>query len=320
MKRIMIIATGGTIASKNMGNGLRPDIGAETIVNMAFSAEQKECVPEEVSFEISSIMSVDSSDIRPEQWNSIGCEIDRIVRENTYNGIVILHGTDTMAYTAGALSVMFCNLPFPVVLTGSQLPIEAEGTDAKDNLRNAVKAAVECKTPGIYIAFGGRLIDGRYATKMDTDGFDAFRAVDRIHEACIGCESDHGDTTGYVFEKIVPAKVQLVKVHPGLSSDMLRAMLSADIDAALLELYGAGGFPSLMDSLLFVIKETIMRGVKIYAVSQCLYHKTDLDRYEVGRKLKDAGVISLSSFSTEYVLAYIMKNSGNVIEGEGENE
>ena len=115
-------------------------MGPETIVNLAFSEDDEFSTSirrmvdlGELCFDIKEIMSVDSSDMRPELWNRIGEEIDRCVGER-YDGVIILHGTDTMAYTAGALSVMFKNLPIPVILTGSQLPIEAEGTDAKDNL------------------------------------------------------------------------------------------------------------------------------------------------------------------------------------------
>ncbi|HCA21038.1 MAG TPA: hypothetical protein DEO87_01520 [Lachnospiraceae bacterium] len=350
MRRIRIIATGGTIASQDNGNGLRPTMGPETIVNLAFSEDDEFSTSirrmvdsGELCFDIKEIMSVDSSDMRPELWNRIGEEIDRCVGER-YDGVIILHGTDTMAYTAGALSVMFKNLPIPVILTGSQLPIEAEGTDAKDNLRDAVKALLLMADErnidsniqkSIYIAFGGRLIDGRYAIKMDTDRFDAFRAVDSLHETKLNSSdfkmneeygsdpAGAGDPTGheednrytkrdsdnnYSYTEFSTSKVQLIKVHPGLSPDMLEAMLSCNLDAVLLELYGAGGFPSLYDSLLPVIGDAVGRGTKIYAISQCMYRKTDLTRYEVGRKLLDAGVISLGSYSTEYALAYIMMN------------
>ena len=416
-KRVRIIATGGTIASKDNGKGLRPAMDAETIVNMAFFENKGETTfsqdavssssfddirktsgggdirsmncdgawkmsddgssmscddirrmirSEELCFDMDGIMSIDSSDMRPEHWNRIGEEIDRAVKAGVmtdsddtradkepgnaeplkYDGIIILHGTDTMAYTAGALSAMLRNLPIPVILTGSQLPIDTEGTDAKKNLRDAVRAILTLsdrtdKYYNVYIVFGGRLIDGRYATKMDTDGFEAFRAVDRIHEenilgtdgtveadmlseasgtaeADIRCDRPDDDPEvkgdivgGYSFSGVrEDLKVQLVKLHPGLSSDMLSAMLSCKPDAVLFELYGAGGFPSLYDSLLPVIIEAAGKGVKVYAVSQCLYHKTDLCRYEVGRKLRATGVISLGSYSTEYALAYIMKQCG----------
>lgn len=408
-RNIKIIATGGTIASKDMGNGLRPGLGAEAVINTAFSGdcsgaqEIREMISKgELCLDLSGLFSIDSSDMRPELWNELGVEIDRLVRgtvagdsagcvdvnadENVtdgrddptgrkYDGIIVLHGTDTMAYTAGALSAMFKGLPIPVVLTGSQLPIEVEGSDGTKNICDAVRTvlalsesgfgeAIErcgeddtgaCETTGrfgdnnVYIVFGGRVIDGRYATKMDTDGFDAFAAVDREHECYVNdlekipnvfftdievdaveCngpddsvrqandDSVNSEThmkqvdvkdvetvrdTEYTFMPLSMAEVQLVKVHPGLSSIQLSKMISDGIDAVLLELYGAGGLPTLYDSLLPVLERAVEGGVKVFAVSQCLYHKTDLGRYEVGKKLASVGVIPLGSYSTEYALA-----------------
>ena len=332
-KRIAVIATGGTIASKDMGNGLRPEKSVNDIIEAVLSeggskAEQfkKKMDRNELTFEISELFSIDSSDMRPSHWNRIGEEIARFLGNmevdgrNDYEGIIILHGTDTMAYTAAALSVMFDRLPIPVVLTGSQLPAGTEGTDAGRNFCDAVRSVQRLTgvCGGVFIAFGGELIDGRYATKCDTDRMNAFTAVDGFHSTNIDflCEEcyrqpiwmmDHklADVRA-LFNKINQEQVLLVKIHPGLTASMLSVMLSAGADKVLLELYGAGGLPSGEDSLLPVIEAAVGRGVRIYAVSQCLYHNTNLRRYEVGRKLEAVGVISLGSYSTEYALAYIM--------------
>ena len=336
----------------------------------------------ELTFEISELFSIDSSDMRPSHWNRIGEEIARFLGNmevdgrNDYEGIIILHGTDTMAYTAAALSVMFDRLPIPVVLTGSQLPAGTEGTDAGRNFCDAVRSVQRLTgvCGGVFIAFGGELIDGRYATKCDTDRMNAFTAVDGFHSTNIDflceeryrqpiwmmdhkladdsslykgdnpsdtgelrevdktvdagelhaadktadvgelCEVDKTVDIGEIcaadktaaYNRIGQEQVMLVKIHPGLTASMLSVMLSAGVDKVLLELYGAGGLPSGEDSLLPVIEAAVGRGVRIYAVSQCLYHNTNLRRYEVGRKLEAVGVISLGSYSTEYALAYIM--------------
>lgn len=355
-KNIKVIATGGTIVSKDTGNGLRPEIGVETVINAAFSGdcsgaqEIRELISkDELRLDVSSLFSIDSSDMRPELWNELGEEIDRLVRgiaaegENSkgskdggsdivsYDGIVILQGTDTMAYTAGALSAMFNNLPIPVVLTGSQVPIDVSGSDGAQNVCDAVRAVLSlsekagdskilwgCETDcagadgkidgdknNVFIVFAGKLIDGRYATKIDTERFDAFTAVDTKHEMKvedISCAAED-KSEEYSFLPLSLAEVVLIKVHPGLTSIQLSKMIYNGVDAVLLELFGAGGLPTLYDSLVPVIEKAVEKGVKVFAVSQCLYHKTDLNKYEVGRKLGSAGIIPMGEYSTEYALA-----------------
>ncbi|SEF69811.1 asparaginase [Eubacterium ruminantium] len=338
--RIKIITTGGTIASKDMGNGLAPGIEAEQLINKLLYAGRKSernmqesasaanesiitaIEKGEIILDICSLMNIDSSDMRPEDWRIIADEIDRTVRETCetgsdslrrkYLGIIVTHGTDTMAYTAGALSAMFEGLPIPVILTGSQLPAEAEGTDAAYNFCSALRAA-GCGKTGVYIAFNGKLIDGRYSVKIDTDEMNAFSATDRrfmwsIDEPGeIGRETEHlEEHLDYRYEKLPDNPVRVILLHPALTSEEM-ALLMGDSERILLLLYGAGGLATGRDSLLPMIKKAADSGKKIYVLSQCLYRKTDLNRYEVGRKLREAGVISLGSYSTEYAVAYIMQ-------------
>lgn len=169
MKRVLVIATGGTIASAEEGSGLAPALTGEQLV--AFVPE----VAQMCHAEVSQVMNVDSTNMRPEGWLAIAGEVRR--RYDDFDGFVVLHGTDTLAYTAAGLSYLVQRSPKPVVLTGSQLPMGDPGTDGKRNLLDAVCVACDDSAAGVLVAFGGKVIAGTAARKVRTRDFEAFDSL-----------------------------------------------------------------------------------------------------------------------------------------------
>ena len=169
MKRVLVIATGGTIASAEEGSGLAPALTGEQLV--AFVPE----VAQMRHIEVSQVMNVDSTNMRPEGWLAIAGEVRR--RYDDFDGFVVLHGTDTLAYTAAGLSYLVQRSPKPVVLTGSQLPMGDPGTDGKRNLLDAVCVACDDSAAGVLVAFGGKVIAGTAARKVRTRDFEAFDSL-----------------------------------------------------------------------------------------------------------------------------------------------
>ena len=169
MKRVLVIATGGTIASAEEGSGLAPALTGEQLV--AFVPE----VAQMCHAEVSQVMNVDSTNMRPEGWLAIAGEVRR--RYDDFDGFVVLHGTDTLAYTAAGLSYLVQRSPKPVVLTGSQLPMGDPGTDGKRNLLDAVCVACDDAAAGVLVAFGGKVIAGTAARKVRTRDFEAFDSL-----------------------------------------------------------------------------------------------------------------------------------------------
>ena len=181
MKRVLVIATGGTIASAEEGSGLAPALTGEQLV--AFVPE----VAQMCHAEVSQVMNVDSTNMRPEGWLDIADEVRR--RYDDFDGFVVLHGTDTLAYTAAGLSYLVQRSPKPVVLTGSQLPMGDPGTDGKRNLLDAVRVACDDAAAGIMVAFGGKVIAGTAARKVRTRDFGAF---DSLNVPDLGTVSESG--------------------------------------------------------------------------------------------------------------------------------
>ena len=179
MKSILVIATGGTIASAEEGSGLAPALTGEQLV--AFVPE----VAQACHVEVSQVMNVDSTNMRPEGWLAIAGEVRR--RYGEFDGFVVLHGTDTLAYTAAGLSYLVQGGPKPVVLTGSQLPMGDPGTDGKRNLLDAVLVACDDAAAGVMVAFGGKVISGTAARKVRTRSFEAF---DSLNVPELGCVRD----------------------------------------------------------------------------------------------------------------------------------
>ena len=261
---------------------------------------------------------IDSSEITPEHWK----KMVHIIEDNydNYDGFVVLHGTDTMAYTASALSFMLENLHKPVVLTGAQLPIGKLRTDAKENLITALEIAADKNqlgypiVPEVCVFFQNDLLRGNRSTKVNADNFNAFKSYNypnlgksRIQ---IRYERKAIHTPDYekktIFHYRLDNRIASLKLFPGIDKQTVEAILTLkNIRAVILETYGSGNAP-LSPWFLDLIRETVKRGVIIVNISQCEIGLVNMQRYETGRELLRAGVISGFDATFEAALAKLM--------------
>ena len=305
MKRVLVIATGGTIASAEEGSGLAPALTGEQLV--AFVPE----VAQVCHVEVAQVMNVDSTNMRPEGWLTIAGEVRRSYDD--FDGFVVLHGTDTLAYTAAGLSYLVQGSPKPVVLTGSQLPMGDPDTDGKRNLFDAVRVACDDAAAGVMVAFGGKVISGTAARKVRTRSFEAF---DSLNVPDLGCVRDGrvewadgaeaGDvTSGVRFYDALNPRVAVLKITPGMDALVVDALRPA-CDALVVEAFGLGGIPEY-DGITDTLLAWVDAGKTLVMTTQCPYEGADLSVYEVGRAFCDRpGVLMGGSATTEALLAKTM--------------
>ena len=304
MKKILFLATGGTIASTPSAEGMLPTLDAEDLIH-AIPQLSEIC---EIQAEM--IMNVDSSNVQPEDWVLIAENVFQKLDE--VDGVVIAHGTDTMAYTASALTFMLQNLDKPVVLTGSQLSMTDDGTDAKKNVIDACIAACS-GIRGVFIVFNGKIIKGCRSHKINTRDFQAFESLNYPYIGTIF----HRNIT-FIHKPSPPpdkkpvlntkysAAVFLLKLFPGIDPKIFDALFDLGYRAVLMESFGAGGVPFLRRNLLPGVEALIKKGITVVVTTQCLLGGSDLTVYEVGQKVLRLGVIPAYDMTTEALVAKIM--------------
>lgn len=283
MKKILMLATGGTIASRAGADGLVPAVDCDDLIGY---------VPEIREFcevQAMQIFNIDSTNVTPEHWLSLA----RAIHENydNFDGFVICHGTDTMAYTAAALSYLIQGSPKPVVLTGAQKPIDKEDTDARVNLRDSFLYASHDKASDVVIVFQGKVIAGTRAKKIRTKSYNAFDSVDFPELARIR----DGKIISYIVtpKKSKPEfffglnrKVGLVSLTPGMTGEILDAYFKYN-DAVVLSGYGTGGIPEgEYYGFYDVIEKWQGRGKTLVVTTQVQSEGSDMNVYRVGRGLK----------------------------------
>lgn len=298
---ILLIYTGGTI-----GMVENPETGSLEPVNFAHLNKHFPDL-ERFRFQVNHIVFdplIDSSDISPDHWK----KLVRIIEKNydKYDGFVILHGTDTMAYTASALSFMIENLRKPVVLTGAQLPIGKLRTDAKENLITALEIAADKDVignpivPEVCIYFQNDLLRGNRSSKINADNFNAFKSYNYPNLAKSGIQIRYDKKAIFqpdydrktIFHYRLDTRIASLKLFPGISRHTVEAILNQkNIKAIILETYGSGNAP-LSPWFIELIHETIKKGVIILNITQCRIGMVDMQLYETGRELLKAGVIS----------------------------
>ena len=299
---ILLIYTGGTI-------GMKEDPSVQALRPFDFSQILEE-VPElgKFAYKIDAHTFdplIDSSDVEPALWVALTDLIEE--KYDDYDGFVILHGTDTMAYSASALSFMIEGLTKPVIFTGSQLPIGTPRTDGKENLISSVEIAAakdhegHALVPEVCICFDNVLIRGNRSTKINSDNFRAFRSENHplLAEAGISIryntdiilKPERWDRRP-VFHKNLDTSVAILKIHPGITPQVVRGILCApESKAVILETYGAGNAPS-RGWFLEMVQEAIEMGKILLNVTQCRAGSVNMDIYATGKSLKEAGVIS----------------------------
>lgn len=311
--RILIIYTGGTFGMAHDKDGvLIPfDFGLilehlPTLKNLALQLTV-------VSFE----NPIDSSNINPGHWEVIG----KIIQEyyDLHDGFVVLHGTDTMAFTASALSFMLEGLTKPVVFTGAQLPISEPRSDARENLITALDIASAKKdgvalVPEVCIYFDYELLRGNRSKKVESMQFDAFDSGNYPPLAKAGVKIDYNFSV--IRKSVSPStlslhttfetNISILKLFPGINQNTVESILNASgLRAVVLETYGSGNAPTL-DWLLNALKKTIDKGIIVLNISQCPGGMVTQGRYETSRKLLDVGVISGADMTTEAAITKLM--------------
>ena len=305
-KKILLLATGGTISSTDSESGLVPSLASDDILRY---------VPEVKSFcNVSSmqILNIDSSNIQPEDW----LLISRTIREqyDSFDGFVITHGTDTMAYTASALSYLVQNPSKPIVLTGSQIPIHQEGSDARNNVINAFWFCVQPDVGGVYLCFDGKVFIGTRASKVKSKSYDAFESINYpaaayIHYGHPVPRIHLGKPKNKMTEfcdQLDPG-VFLLKLIPGMEPEILEHV-GQRYDAIVIESYGMGGVPFADKRNFLVQVERLAARGKILAIAtQVKTEGSDLSVYEVGKRATDrAPLLQSMDMTIETVVTKLM--------------
>ena len=284
-QRLLFITTGGTIASVRTAQGLKPVLTSEELLAHLPELQQL-CCPETLN-----LCSIDSTDLGPEHWLMMA----KAVQENyaLYDGFIICHGTDTLAYSAAALSYLIQNADKPIILTGAQQPISNEITDAKKNLRDSVICALDPGSRGVMVVFGGHVIAGTRAKKNKTISYDAFASVNFPALALV-----QGDRlvryvaspwpTGPVeFGRALNPKVFLLKLTPGLGPELIPAIFQ-QYDCVIVESFGVGGIPQrLMDAFAEELGDYDQTHKILILTTQVTYEGSDVGIYEVGKRVKN---------------------------------
>lgn len=305
MKKILLIATGGTIASRETTNGLAPQLCAEDILS---------CVPslrELCHIDALQLMNIDSTHMSPDCWLKIAACVQRHYAQ--YDGFVITHGTDTMAYTACALSYLIQHCPKPIVLTGAQKSIYSEDTDARRNLYDAFLAAQDHQLYGVLLVFDGRVIIGTRARKTRTKSLNAFSSIDYPEIALLR----EGRILHYIrepkpsglpvfYDQLCP-RVFVLRLIPGMNPDVLRLLLHA-YDALVIESFGVGGLPCYeQEDFLVAVRAWSDAGKPIVITTQVPHEGSDMSVYQVGARVSGTpGVLQAQTMTVEAVVAKLM--------------
>jgi L-asparaginase len=306
-KEVLIIYTGGTIGMTNTADGYKPAPGFLSGEIKSMPDVKREGFPTFDLYEMSPLL--DSSNMTVREWNKIA----EIIFENydKYSGFVVLHGTDTMAYTASALSFILEGLDKPVVLTGSQIPLGEIRSDGKDNLITAVLIAAEGVVREVSLYFSGTLLRGNRATKMSADGLLAFSSPNYppLAEAAINIKYDfsairkNGGEAKLTFHPFMEVPIGVLKIFPGIQFGLFEEILTERLSGIVLETFGAGNIPGGGGELLPIIKKAFSAGAVITVCSQCPKGAVSLGAYETSSSLKAAGAVSGKDMTTEAAVA-----------------
>ncbi len=304
-KKILLIATGGTIASRQTQEGLAPALTPEELLD---------AVPEVNDFcqaESMQILNIDSTNLQPEDWVSMV----QVIRANyeSYDGFVITHGTDTMAYTAAALSYLIQNPGKPIVITGAQKPIEYGISDARRNLLDSFFLAARGQMPGVYLVFDGKAFFGTRVSKVRSKSYDAFESVNHPPAALINdgrviryFEPEVLDGGPVFYEKVRPS-VFLLKLIPGMNPDVLE-YVGARYDVIIIESYGVGGVPFAdQRNFLREVEKLSAAGKIVVVATQALYEGSDMNIYQVGRRaMEGTSLLQSCDMTVEAVVTKLM--------------
>ncbi|RUO77608.1 asparaginase [Idiomarina seosinensis] len=303
-KRIYVAYTGGTIGMQKSAQGYVPVSGHLSRCVEQMPEFYREEMPEFVIKEYSPLM--DSSDMSPSDWVTIARDIESHYHQ--FDGFVILHGTDTMAYTASALSFMLQNLAKPVIVTGSQIPLSALRSDGQTNLLNALYIAANYPIHEVGLFFNNTLFRGNRSTKADANGFNAFSSPNypSLLEAGIQISVNAGKlkevkNNSLKVIEMTPQPIGVVMLYPGISAQLVDNMLRQPVKAMVIQSYGVGNAPQDKE-LLASFKRGIEQGITIVNCTQCFRGRVNMEGYATGNALAELGIVSGSDMTIEAAL------------------
>ncbi|MDD2427928.1 MAG: asparaginase [Eubacteriales bacterium] len=323
--RFLLLNTGGTISSVSMSTGKRPELTSADLLRQVQPVNSKYTV------EAIDVLQRDSTDIGPQEWRQLAQHIVDLDRREDYDGYLILHGTDTMAYTAAALSFLLRDFPKTVFLTGAQRAADEADFDGIDNIGSAIVAALEMSAvySGVFLVFAEEVIHGCHAVKTDTQAFKAFSSIgaplvaevkeQRLtsvnslwHEALTKRKQATQrlydlNEKHFLIDPLDP-HVMVIQMTPGLDPIVLPQLARGDwpLRALILEGFGSGGIPVTPRDFYPYLKSLISDGVFVILGTQVLSKGDDLERYEVGQRTKGLGLVAQGGLTTEAALAKTM--------------
>ena len=305
-KKILIIYTGGTIGMKNTENGYIP---VTNFLSGALAEIGDLSRPDFPRWDLLELdVLLDSSNVSFAEWNTVG----KIIYEkyDSYAGFVVLHGTDTMAYTAAALSFILRGLSKPVILTGSQIPLSEIRSDGRDNLITSILIAAEGVVREVALYFSGKLLRGNRAVKMSADKLVAFDSPNYPHLADVGISIKYNHSAmvkpgGKKFEMrpFSDVPIGVLKIFPGIQFGLFESIMTKKLSGIVLETFGAGNIPSDGGALIPIIQKAFESGSVITVCSQCPSGTVTLGAYETSSALKSAGAVSGFDMTTEAAVA-----------------
>ena len=301
--RLLLVHTGGPLMMRGgTGTPLKPDLYARDLLAEVPVLAKIAEVDTRILFQL------DSSDMQPEHW----IQLARTIHEElpAYDGAVVVHGTDTMAYTASALSFLLPDLDRPVILTGSQRPLDEIRSDARENLIDAFQLAT-MPIPEVGLAFASKLLRGCRTTKLDAWGLDAFGSPGCPPLAKLGLTIELGahvlaPRARTAFDDRLEPRVLAVRLFPGLNPGLLLGALDAGVRGFLFKAFGAGNLPTIERSLIPVVDKANQLDVPVVIVSQCQHAYVDLSRYQGGAAALAAGAIGAGDMTDEAALTKLM--------------
>jgi len=311
MKNVLIIHTGGTF-------GMTPVDPEKTLEPGNIEKSLDKHVPNiykiaNISIEIP--FNLDSSNIGPDEWKTIYNIINNMT--TSYDGFVIIHGTDTLVFTAAALSYLLLDIDKPIILTGSQRPLSALRTDARGNLINAIELSTY-NIPEVSICFGNKLFRGNRTKKSSIESFQSFESPNYPHLASVGLNVNINDH--YLLKKMekidlrpeFSAGVQSLKIYPGMDPNQYKEIIENSSTAIILEGLGAGNLPALTNNWIDFISQLRENNKLVFMVSQSPHGFVDFELYTCGRQAESAGAISLKDMTVEAAIVKLMLLTANI--------